>query len=116
MAVGTSLLIITANSAAGIASHAQDATINWSVTAAFVGTAVAGSLLAGQLGTKLDNTRLQHWFAYLVFVVAAYVLVDTLLLTLRHQHRASTRQHSNKEFTSWTCPSSKPPVSATAAT
>lgn len=80
IAVGTSLLIITANSAAGIASHAQDATINWSVTAAFVATAVAGSLIAGQLGTKLNNTRLQHWFAYLVFVVAAYVLVDTLLL------------------------------------
>ncbi|MAP62726.1 MAG: permease [Microbacterium sp.] len=80
IAVGTSLLIITANSAAGIASHAQDATINWSLTAAFVGTAVAGSLIAGKLGTKLDNTRLQHWFAYLVFVVAAYVLIDTLLL------------------------------------
>ncbi|MDO3635003.1 sulfite exporter TauE/SafE family protein [Mycolicibacterium arseniciresistens] len=80
IAVGTSLLIITANSTAGIASHAQDATINWSLTATFVGTAVVGSLIAGQLGTKLDNTRLQRWFAYLVFIVAAYVLIDTLLL------------------------------------
>jgi uncharacterized protein len=24
---------------------------------------------------------LQHWFAYLVFAVAAYVLLDTLVLT-----------------------------------
>jgi uncharacterized membrane protein YfcA len=80
IAVGTSLLIITANSAAGVASHLPGATVNWGLTAAFVGTAIAGSLIAGQLGTKLDSTRLQHWFAYLVFVVAAYVLIDTLLL------------------------------------
>lgn len=80
IAVGTSLLIITANSAAGIASHLHNGTINWSLTAAFVGTAVVGSLIAGQVGTTLDNTRLQRWFAYLVFLVAAYVLIDTLLL------------------------------------
>ena len=80
IAVGTSLLIIAANSAAGVLSHLHDATINWALTAAFVGTAIVGSLVAGQLGTNLDNTRLQRWFAYLVFVVAAYVLVDNLLL------------------------------------
>jgi uncharacterized membrane protein YfcA len=80
IAVGTSLLIITANSAAGVASHLTDATIDWGLTAAFVGTAIAGSLFAGQLGTKLDSARLQRWFAYLVFVVAAYVLAETLLL------------------------------------
>lgn len=36
IAVGTSLLIITANSAAGVALHDLDATITWSLTAAFV--------------------------------------------------------------------------------
>ncbi|MFN6548697.1 sulfite exporter TauE/SafE family protein [Mycolicibacterium nivoides] len=80
VAVGTSLLIITANSAAGVLSHLHDATVDWVLTAAFVSTALVGSLVAGQLGTKLDNTRLQRWFAYLVFVVAAYVLLDTLIL------------------------------------
>ncbi len=80
IAVGTSLLIIAANSAAGVLSHLHDASVDWALTAAFVGTALIGSLVAGQLGTKLDNTRLQRWFAYLVFFVAAYVLVDTLLL------------------------------------
>lgn len=79
-AIGTSLLIIIANSAAGILSHLNTTSIDWAVTAAFVGTAIIGSLIAGQLGTKLDSTRLQHWFAYLVFIIAAYVLVDTLLL------------------------------------
>ena len=41
---------------------------------------MVGSLIAGHFGTKLDTGRLQHWFAYLVFAVAAYVLVDTVFL------------------------------------
>ncbi|WP_027332050.1 sulfite exporter TauE/SafE family protein [Mycolicibacterium tusciae] len=80
IAVGTSLLIITANSAAGVFSHLDGPSINWSLTTAFVGTAIAGSLIAGHFGTKIDTGRLQHWFAYLVLAVAAYVLVDTVFL------------------------------------
>ncbi len=80
IAVGTSLLIIVANSAAGVASHLHGLHINWAVTAAFVGTATIGSLIAGHLGAHTDTDRLQRWFAYLVFAVAAFVLVDTIFL------------------------------------
>ena len=80
IAIGTSLLIIVANSAAGVVSHLGGASIDWSITAAFVGTAIVGSLIAGHYGTRLDTTRLQHWFAYFVFAVAAYVLLDTFAL------------------------------------
>lgn len=80
VAVGTSLVIIVANSLAGLLAHIGDAGIDWSITAAFVGAAMGTSLLAGYFGTRLDTSRLQRWFAYLVFVVAAYVVVDTLLL------------------------------------
>jgi uncharacterized membrane protein YfcA len=80
IAVGTSLLVIVANSAAGALAHLSGADIDWTITAAFVGTAVVGSLIAGHFGTKLDTGRLQHWFAYLVFTVAGYVVVDTVLL------------------------------------
>jgi uncharacterized protein len=79
-AIGTSLLIIIANSVAGIASHLDGITVDWQVTAAFVAAAMATSLVAGYLGTRTDTARLQRWFAYLVFAVAAYVLVDTLIL------------------------------------
>ena len=80
VAVGTSLLIITANSVSGFAAHLGEASINWSVAGAFVGAAIVTSLVAGHLGTKLETARLRRWFAYLVFAVAAYVLVDTTLL------------------------------------
>lgn len=80
IAVGTSLLIIVVNSAAGVISHLSGASIDWAITAAFVGTAVVGSLIAGHLGTNVDTGRLQHWFAYLIFAVAAYVLTDTILI------------------------------------
>jgi len=80
IAVCTSLLVIVANSAVGLISHLPSISINWSVTVAFVATAIVGSLIAGHFGTKLDTSRLQHWFAYLVFAVAAYVLVETVFL------------------------------------
>lgn len=80
IAVGISLLIIVANSAAGLISHLPSVGIDWSATVAFVATAIVGSLIAGHFGTKLDTGRLQHCFAYLVFAVAAYVLVDTAFL------------------------------------
>ena len=79
IAIGTSLVIIVANSVAGVLSHLSVGSIDWSTTAAFVGTAVLGSLIAGHFGTKLDTHRLQHGFAYLVFAVAAYVLIDTIV-------------------------------------
>ncbi|MCG5432645.1 sulfite exporter TauE/SafE family protein [Mycobacterium sp. MYCO198283] len=79
-AIGTSLLIIIANSVTGVFSHLQGINVDWQVTAAFVAAAMATALVAGYFGTKTDTTRLQRWFAYLVFAVAAYVLVDTLIL------------------------------------
>lgn len=79
-AIGTSLLIIVANSVAGVFAHLHAISIDWSSTAAFVAAAMAASLIAGHLGTKVDTARLQRWFAYLIFAVAAYVLVDTIFL------------------------------------
>ncbi|AKK29827.1 sulfite exporter TauE/SafE family protein [Mycobacterium sp. EPa45] len=79
-AIGTSLVIIIANSAAGIVSHLQVISVDWQVTAAFVGSAMAASLAAGYFGTNTDTTRLRRWFAYLVLAVAGYVLIDTFVV------------------------------------
>ena len=81
VAIGTSLVVIVANSAAGLLAQADGLGGNWTLTAAFAGAAIVGSLVAGRFSTRIDTDRLRKWFAYLVFVVAGYVLLDTLVLT-----------------------------------
>lgn len=75
-AIGTSLVIVAVNSGAGFAAHAGDAPLDVPVTAAFTTAAVAAALVAGRLGAHLETARLRQWFAWLVFAVAAGVLVE----------------------------------------
>ena len=75
-AIGTSLVIVAVNSAAGFAAHAGDATLDVPVTVAFTAAAVVAALVAGRLGTRTDTARLRRWFAYLVFAVAGTILVQ----------------------------------------
>ena len=79
VAVGTSLLIIVVNSAAGFAAHAGDTTLDYRLTAVFTLAAIGGSLAAAPLATRLPADRLRRWFAYLVFAIAAFVVIQALL-------------------------------------
>ena len=79
VAVGTSLLIIVVNSAAGFAAHAGDTPLDYRLAAVFTLAAVAGSVLAAPLATRLPAHRLRRWFAYLVLVIAAFVVAQALL-------------------------------------
>ncbi|MFP5218838.1 MAG: sulfite exporter TauE/SafE family protein [Actinomycetes bacterium] len=74
VAVGTSLVIVTLNSAAGFAAHAGSVELDWQLLASFTAAAVAGSLLAGRLGKRVDSQHLQRGFAWLVLVVAVLVV------------------------------------------
>ncbi len=75
-AVGTSLAIIVLNSIAGFTAHAADAELDPRIVGAFTVTAVAGSLVAGRFATGLPAERTRRWFAYLVFVVASFIVVQ----------------------------------------
>jgi uncharacterized membrane protein YfcA len=75
-AIGTSLLIVAVNSAAGFAAHAGEAPLDVPVTVAFTAAAVLAGLAAGRVATRVDTTRLRRWFAYLVFAVAAFIVVQ----------------------------------------
>jgi uncharacterized protein len=77
-AVGTSLLVIVINSAAGFAAHSGDGNLDHLLTAAFTLAAIAGSLTAARVADRLPADRLRRWFAYLVFAVAAFVTVQAL--------------------------------------
>ena len=79
LTVGTSLVIIVINSAAGFAAHLGDAQIDWAVAAAFAGTAMIASLAAGRIGTRIPDKALKRGFGILVLMVAAYVAIQALL-------------------------------------
>ncbi|MDI9913879.1 sulfite exporter TauE/SafE family protein [Rhodococcus sp. IEGM 1379] len=81
VAVGTSLVIVTANSGSGLVAYLGDLTLDWGVVAAFTVTAIAGSLVAGRFGQRIDRARLQKWFAYLIFAVAAFVVFQVIVVT-----------------------------------
>lgn len=79
VAVGSSLLIILMNSAAGFAAHLDGLDLEFRLTGAFTAAAVIGSLAASRLGHRLDADRLRRWFAYLVVAVAVFVAVQAVL-------------------------------------
>jgi uncharacterized membrane protein YfcA len=81
-AIGTSLVIVAVNSAAGFAAHAGDAPLDVPITVAFTGAAVFAALVAGRLATRLDTAGLRRWFAYLVFLVAAGIAVEVAVSLL----------------------------------
>lgn len=79
VAVGTSLVIIVINSLAGFAAHAGDAALDYRIALAFTAAAVVGSLASARVASRLPAERLRRWFAYLVFAVAAFVVVQALI-------------------------------------
>ncbi|CAI7977322.1 putative membrane transporter protein [Frankia sp. Hr75.2] len=78
-AVGTSLVVIVINSAAGFAAHAGEATLDYRIAAAFTAAAVIGSLTAGRFATRVPAERLRGSFAYLVLAVAAFVVLQAVV-------------------------------------
>jgi uncharacterized membrane protein YfcA len=77
-AVGTSLLVIAMQSAAGLAGHLAGVHLPWSLTLAVTASAVAGSLAGGRMTGRIPATTLQRGFGYLVLAVAGLVLVEEL--------------------------------------
>ena len=82
-AIGTSLVIVAINSAAGFAAHAGEATLDVPVTLAFTAAAVVAALFAGRLGARVDTARLRRWFAWLVLAVAALIAGQVAVALLR---------------------------------
>jgi uncharacterized membrane protein YfcA len=76
VAVGTSLVIVSANSASGVLAYLGDLTLDWGLVVAFTSTAIAGSFVAGRFGKRINTAQLQKWFAYLIFAVAGFVVLQ----------------------------------------
>ncbi|MER6049200.1 sulfite exporter TauE/SafE family protein, partial [Streptomyces sp. NPDC001793] len=77
-AVGTSLLVISANSLASLVTRgATTAGIDWALIAPFAGAAILGAWDGKRLAAKVTGTLLQRTFAVVLLAVAAFMLVDT---------------------------------------
>ncbi|MFF2362870.1 sulfite exporter TauE/SafE family protein [Streptomyces sp. NPDC058122] len=79
-AVGTSLLVITANSLAALLARAGTAqSVDWAVVAPFAGAAVLGAWDGKRLAARLSGGTLQRIFAWSLLAVAALMLLDVVL-------------------------------------
>ena len=78
-AVGTSLLVISLNSAVSLVARGSDEVFEWSVIVPFTLAAVAGSATGKRIGDRVSGARLTRAFAVLLLAVAAYVLTRTAL-------------------------------------
>lgn len=78
LAIGTSLVVIVINSAAGFIAHLQRTSIDWGIAIAFAAAAMAAALAAGRFGSRIDADRLRRWFAWLIIGVAAFVAVEAV--------------------------------------
>ncbi|HET7464681.1 MAG TPA: sulfite exporter TauE/SafE family protein [Longimicrobium sp.] len=73
-AVGTSLLVIAMNSAAGFAGYWGRVTVAWGFLALFAAVAVAGILLGTRLSRRVPQHALRRAFAVLLLVMGSFVL------------------------------------------
>lgn len=79
-AVGTSLLVITVNSLAALATRAGTVErLDWAVVGPFVGTAILGACDGKRLAAKVSGYTLQRVFAGVLLAVAAFMLIDAAL-------------------------------------
>ncbi|SMX96122.1 hypothetical protein BAUR920_02935 [Brevibacterium aurantiacum] len=81
-AVATSLLIITMQSASGLAGYALSTPLDWSLAVAIAGLAVAGSFIGFWLSNRLPSQGLRKGFGFFVLAIAAVVVIEETLLLI----------------------------------
>jgi uncharacterized membrane protein YfcA len=80
-AAGTSLLIIVLNCATALLAHNSDwGKINWQVPLLMGLSAIAIGSWAGKRSVKTNPVLLRKYFAYLLFAIAAFTLIETWFL------------------------------------
>lgn len=80
-AIASSLVIITLTALAALSSHlAAGVELNLAITAVLAGSTGAGALLGSSVGRRLPHQTLARGFALVVAAMAAFLLVDVLLL------------------------------------
>ena len=77
-AVGTSLLVISVNSAVALIARLGAGDIPWGVIAPFTVAGLVGVAAGAFIADKTSTKALTRWFAGVILVVAAYTAIRTL--------------------------------------
>jgi uncharacterized membrane protein YfcA len=75
-AIGTSLLIIVANSVAGFLGYLGHVSMDWHLVVSFIFAASLGTLPGAYLARFVSAQKLQRGFGYFLLAIAALVLVQ----------------------------------------
>ncbi|MEU3139787.1 sulfite exporter TauE/SafE family protein [Nocardiopsis alba] len=78
VAVGTSLLVISMKSFAGLAGYLTTVTPDWGPMLAITAAAVVGALLGARLTSRVPEAALRKGFGVFVLVMGLFVLVQEL--------------------------------------
>jgi uncharacterized membrane protein YfcA len=78
VAVGTSLLVISMQSVAGLAGHLGGVHLPWGITLAVTASAAVGSLAGGRMTGRIPAPALRRGFGFLVLTVAGLVMLQQL--------------------------------------
>jgi uncharacterized membrane protein YfcA len=76
-AVGTSLLVITINSAVALSTRLQTGSIEWATVIPFTLASLVGVVIGTRLAATKDSTSLQRWFVVLLVAVAIYTAIQS---------------------------------------
>ncbi|WP_150460339.1 sulfite exporter TauE/SafE family protein [Nesterenkonia ebinurensis] len=78
-AVGTSLMVITMKSVAGLGGYLTTVTLDWTLIVMVTAAAVAGALLGSQFTDRIPETRLRRAFGIFVLIMGGLVLTMELI-------------------------------------
>lgn len=78
LAVGTSLVVIAINSAAGFVGHLGEQAIPWGFSAEFTAVCVLGALAGERLGRNVPAATLRKWFGAFVVAIGLALLVKNV--------------------------------------
>lgn len=78
-AIGTSLLVITINTAIALSMRTGELGLDWATVLPFLATVTIGVLAGARLAHRLDASRLTRSFSLMLGAVAVYTVVGTIL-------------------------------------
>jgi len=79
VAIGTSLVVIVINAGMALAMRAGELDFDWGVVVPFLITVSVGVIIGSRIASRIDADRLTRAFAIMLFVVAAYTAISTVL-------------------------------------